>query len=208
MSAVETVKVKADTPRGYRIINKSSFDPKVHKAYDAEARRDKDESDAEKLAREESEKDQARRKVEANRGQVEGSVVADGTKNPSGTFSEPTPTDIRYPNKQDTEFENNMGAFVNKSAAQIRAENGMEDKPGGLNPEKKEAEDAKVAEAKMANKLRADGESGELKKAADGDKLDKMKAAELRAYAEEHGIDLEGATTKAEVLEKVKASGK
>jgi hypothetical protein len=64
----------------------------------------------------------------------EQSAFGTGGRNTSGTFSEPTPTDIRYPNKDATEYENNHGAFVNKSAAQMRVDRGMPDEPGGLYP--------------------------------------------------------------------------
>lgn len=75
-----------------------------------------------------------RRRVEANRGISGGpSPLAHG-RNPSGTFSEPTPTDIRYPNKDETEFENNHGAFLGKSAAQMRDAAGLPDAPGGIHP--------------------------------------------------------------------------
>lgn len=95
------------------------------------------------------------------------SMAAGGSRNPSGTFSEPTPTDIRYPNKDNTEFENNHGAFVGKSAAQMRDEIGLADEPGGLDPERfkevKAAEEVAFAEAKAARnpaespaKVRAD----------------------------------------------------
>lgn len=56
-------------------------------------------------------------------------------RNPSGTFSEPTPTDVRYPDKDATEFENNHGAFVGKSAAEMREAEGLPDAPGGLQPD-------------------------------------------------------------------------
>lgn len=64
----------------------------------------------------------------------ENAAVADSGKNPSGTYSEPTPTDIRYPDKTETEFENNMGAFIDKSAAGLREERGLPDAPGGIHP--------------------------------------------------------------------------
>lgn len=57
------------------------------------------------------------------------------TRNSDGTFSEPTPTDIRYPNKDKTEFANNHGAFVGKSAAEMRSDEGKADAPGGLDPD-------------------------------------------------------------------------
>lgn len=72
-------------------------------------------------------------------------VVTDLSKNPSGTFSQPTPTDIRFPDKDKTEFENNHGAFVKKSAADIRKEEGMIDAPGGIEPDPALEEAVKAA---------------------------------------------------------------
>lgn len=37
MAAIQTIKVKRDGPKGFRIINLSSFDPAVHEAYDVPA---------------------------------------------------------------------------------------------------------------------------------------------------------------------------
>ena len=34
MDTIETVKVKREGPKGYHIINKSSFDPAVHELYE------------------------------------------------------------------------------------------------------------------------------------------------------------------------------
>lgn len=106
MSDLEIVKIKDGD--SYKIINKSDF---------------KDGSD--ELFHEKGEGEATDRSpgMEA------------GGKNPSGTFSEPTPTDIRYPNVDATEFENNHGAFVAKSAADLRQERGLPDAPGGIMPE-------------------------------------------------------------------------
>lgn len=73
-------------------------------------------------------------------------VVTDLSKNPSGTFSQPTPTDIRFPDKDKTEFENNHGAFAKKSAAEIREAEGMVDAPGGIDPDPALAQAVKDAE--------------------------------------------------------------
>lgn len=73
-------------------------------------------------------------------------IVTDLSKNPSGTYSMPTPTDIRFPDKDKTEFENNHGAFVKKSAADIRKEEGMIDAPGGLAPDPALEDAAKAAD--------------------------------------------------------------
>lgn len=53
-------------------------------------------------------------------------------RNTSGTYSKPTPSDIRYPDKDLTEFENNHGAFVQKDAASMRDSLGLPPLPGGL----------------------------------------------------------------------------
>jgi hypothetical protein len=79
--------------------------------------------------------------------------------NADGTFDEPTPTDIRFPNKDVTEFANNHGATVNKSAAQMREEKKLPDAPGGLAP------DPVLAEA--VEKEKAAREAAAAKKAAD-----------------------------------------
>jgi hypothetical protein len=55
------------------------------------------------------------------------------SKNPDGTFSEPTPTDIRYPDKNKTEFANNHRSGM--SAAEARKAAKLEDAPGGLAPD-------------------------------------------------------------------------
>jgi hypothetical protein len=110
MSRVETVKVE-DGEGGYVIINKSDYDEKKHKMI----------------------KSKGGEHVE-NAGALGVEFTDRGVKNPSGTYSEPTPTDIRYPNKDQTEFENNHGAHVGKSAAQIRKAKGLPDKPGGIQP--------------------------------------------------------------------------
>lgn len=75
------------------------------------------------------------RKAQANRGVDPTPPVQEGVgRNPSGTYSEPTPTDVRYPNKLETEFENNLGAHIGKSAAQMREQLKLPDEPGGLKP--------------------------------------------------------------------------
>lgn len=139
MGDIETVKIKHDGERGYAIINKSDFDAKKHEPFDDSSR----EAVADLVSASDGsvrgisliEADEERRRYEANRGVPSGSTaIADG-KNPSGTFSEPTPTDIRYPNKDETEFENNHGAFIGKSAAQMREDKGLPDAPGGLAPD-------------------------------------------------------------------------
>jgi len=86
-------------------------------------------------------------------------------RNPTGTFSEPTPTDVRYPNKDHTEFENNHGAFVQKNAAEMRKEKDLEDAPGGLKPDPVLAEAVKKQDA--AVKQAAEDAA---KKAEDDDK--------------------------------------
>lgn len=107
MSQLETVKVvRKDSAHGYKIINKADYDPKKHTLFKGK---------------------------EADQAEPEGGL--DEGRNPSGTYSEPTPTDVRYPDKDATEFENNHGAFVGKSAAELRDEKGLPDAPGGLQPD-------------------------------------------------------------------------
>lgn len=129
---VDTIKIKAENAKGYRLINASDFDANSHKPYDADARQAVKRNAADAEA---SEKLAAERKAQANFGQVDGNAIEAGGKNPSGTYSEPTPTDIRYPDKDTTEFENNHGAFVGKSAAGLREELDMVNAPGGLEPD-------------------------------------------------------------------------
>ena len=74
------------------------------------------------------------KKVREQDGAVVISTHPGGQKNPSGTYSMPTPTDIRYPDKNATEFENNHGAFLGKSAAGLRKQMGIPDIPGGVRP--------------------------------------------------------------------------
>jgi hypothetical protein len=101
---VPTVRVRTDDGQ-YKIINRKDYNEKEHGAI-----------------------------IKGGEDQEQGLFAGASDRNPSGTYSEPTPTDIRYPDKDATEFENNHGAFVNKSAAQMREEKGMEDAPGGLYP--------------------------------------------------------------------------
>lgn len=130
MSAVETVKIKHGDD--YAVINKSDFDPKKHELLPDNPADEANLSDKEKAVLNEQ---AITRRAEANRGISGGSAIGGDGRNPSGTFSEPTPTDIRYPNKDETEFENNHGAFVKKSAAEMREEKGLPDAPGGLAPD-------------------------------------------------------------------------
>lgn len=131
------VAVKREGGRGVRLIERTKYaaDPKSYQLANAEERARVSNllpmTDAEKAAIAEEE---AARKVSANRGQVDGAGPAADGKNPDGTFSTPTPSDIRFPDKNATEFANNHGAFVNKSAAEMRADKGMPDAPGGLKP--------------------------------------------------------------------------
>jgi hypothetical protein len=134
---LETVKVKLkEHGNADAIINKSDYDPKLHTLQGDDARKMKaaERGTGNADADAEIAKAEALRKHEANRG-IEGGtgLVFDG-KNPDGTYSEPTPSDIRYPNKDATEFANNHGAFVRKSAAQMREDQGLPDAPGGLHP--------------------------------------------------------------------------
>jgi hypothetical protein len=152
--SLETVKVKREGGRGFRLINRKDFDPKKHTMLEGE--KPKSETPAQRIAREESELADARRTAEGNRGQVDGSGnIADG-KNPSGTYSEPTPTDVRFPDKLATEFENNLGQSVNKSAAGLREEQGLPDAPGGIKPAEAAAIDPTISgQGKTREEIRA-----------------------------------------------------
>ena len=149
----DTVKVQREGGKGYSIIDRAKYeankDNYVLFEADREAANLGTEDSLDEDAKKHLKTKEIERKAEANRGIVGNSNVVDTLKNPSGTYSEPTPTDIRYPNKDETEFENNHGAFVNKSAAGMRKELGLLDEPGGLNPKRhknvKQAEEAVAA---------------------------------------------------------------
>lgn len=122
--AKETVYVKADNERGYKVVDKERVDAE-ERNFQLYSGKIEDDTKTVKNG-----------KLVPN-DQPEGTVGEagpGGTKNPSGTFSTPTPTDIRFSDKYKTEFENNMGAFIGKSAAQIRDALGLPDAPGGLHP--------------------------------------------------------------------------
>lgn len=156
MPDIETVSVISGD--SYAIINKSDFDEKVHKLYKPgkeKAEKQEDNARADKVERlkaafsdhvdtmTDEQLTEALERVAQGPGN-------DLTRNPSGTFSTPTPTDIRFPDKDKTEFENNHGAFVGKSAAQIREAEGLPDAPGGLAPDPalaEQVEEQKEAEA-------------------------------------------------------------
>lgn len=94
-------------------------------------------------------------------------------RNADGTFSEPTPTDIRYPNKDMTEFANNHGAHVNRSAAEMREEMNLPDAPGGLAPDpalaemvEKNKKAEKDAKTQAADTKKAENESSSAKSEA------------------------------------------
>lgn len=132
MGDLPTIKVKhAD---GHMVINESDFDPNKHEPFDDEASKSAEAMKAKAENHPAVQAEEAKRMADANRG-VTASPNLEGGKNPSGTFSTPTPSDVRYPNKDHTEFENNHGAFVGKSAAQMREALGLPDAPGGLNPQ-------------------------------------------------------------------------
>jgi hypothetical protein len=136
---METMKVKEPGhPLGYKIINKEDFNADEHKPYKGEAKPTAEAVGADGLTAEESAQlatlQAKQRDAQANRGVVTGAGPGDDGRNTSGTYSEPTPSDIRYPDKSKTEFENNQGAFIDKSAAGMREERGLPDAPGGLAP--------------------------------------------------------------------------
>lgn len=82
-------------------------------------------------------------------------VTHDG-KNPTGTYSEPTPSDVRFPDTNATEFEGNHLMVAGQNAAEQRDALGMEDKPGGIvdpdapEPSKAKGKAAVAARAKAA----------------------------------------------------------
>lgn len=127
VTSFETMKVESADKDGYTIINKHDFDEDKHVPFDEDDDDNADEADGN----------------------------APVASNASGTFDEPTPSDIRYPNKDNTEFENNHGAYVGQSAAELRDGAGMEQKPGGLDPSVHEevqgaAEDTRRAQERAA----------------------------------------------------------
>jgi hypothetical protein len=137
MSDLETVKVKNGDD--YAIINKADFDPDKHEPFDDESKAAISDTGSDGLTDDERAQLsmlEAKRTAQANRGTTasEPASADDQGKNPSGTFSTPTPTDIRFPDKQATEFENNQGAFIGKSAADLREDMGLPDAPGGIKP--------------------------------------------------------------------------
>ena len=134
--AIPTVLVKADNDRGFRRINKDKYDadPNAFELVDGETvlPPKKGNEDVQRAL----DFEEGKRKADANRGVIPDGIDATGAgRNTSGTYGEPTPTDIRYPDKSKTEFENNAGAFLGRSAAGLRKEEGIEDAPGGLDPE-------------------------------------------------------------------------
>jgi hypothetical protein len=146
---VDTIKVKhANTDTAYALINVSDFDSKCHTAYSQE---DADAAKAWADSHPAVEADEALRLYAANRG-VTPSPSYDFDRNSDGTFSEPTPTDVRYPDKDETEYANNHGAFMGKSAAQMRKALDLPDMPGGLRPDKHAVKTKRRAEDKMFEK--------------------------------------------------------
>lgn len=137
MSDVETVKVKNGDD--YAIINKADFNPDTHEPFDDASAAAVADAGSDGLTDDERatlSMLEAKRTAQANRGTTTAAAASinDQGKNPSGTFSTPTPTDIRFPDKQATEFENNQGAFIGKSAADLREDLGLPDAPGGIKP--------------------------------------------------------------------------
>lgn len=132
MGDLPTIKVKSGDD--YAIINQRDYNPDVHQPYDDESRKavknTKNDPHADKIAEAD-----ALRRADAERGVIRSPAAAEIDRNPTGTFSEPTPSDVRFPDKDATEFENNHGAFIGKSAAGLREERGLPDAPGGIKPE-------------------------------------------------------------------------
>lgn len=183
---VDTIKIKADNAAGYKIINAHDFNAKADKPFDDEAqayikeRNLADGAETDKLADE--------RRAQGNYGQVNGGGLDASGRNPSGTFSEPTPSDIRYPDKDLTEFENNHGAFVATSAPDLRAANGLADAPGGLAP------DPTFQPGGEATTKAASGDEDEED---DGEGLTK---AEINADLEAMGVEFDPRAKKADLL--------
>lgn len=219
---VATVKVKTDNEQGYQVINASDFDQGKHVAYDDESRAAVGgQTD---VQREASEKLAAERKAQANYGQAGGGAISDSAKNPSGTFSEPTPTNVQYSNMDATEFENNHGSQVGKSAAGLRAELGLPDVTGGLYPQidgapsdsapeqpegVPEQRDPKVLEKAAAGEtIITEDEFAKVEVAATnkGSNFSAMTGSQLREYASEQNIDLGDAKTKAEIIAAIEAA--
>ena len=199
---MDTVKVQHKDADGndHMIINRSDYDQKKHKLYV-----EKGES-AKSLATPESggltaEEEQmwreleAKRRVQANFGQTEGRAPGFDGRNTSGTFDTPTPTDIRFANMDQTEFENNHGAFVGRSAAELRAAAGMPDRPGGIDPEGARATLQNVAagQTQAALGLLDDGDGKAKVEIADDWK--ELSAAERKQLAIDLGAD-EGVTAR------------
>jgi hypothetical protein len=182
MAENDTVKIKHSDDHGndHLIINRSDYDPNKHQLHEEDIPgTEASLSDEEKgiLRRKEVE-----RRAEANRGITGGPAIDTSGRNPSGTYSEPTPSDIRYPNKDETEFENNHGAFVHKSAAEMRQDHGLPDAPGGLAPDAHhvaKGPDGKYYVKKGTRHLSEPFDSEEEAKAA-------MPAAEERGSSEQN----------------------
>jgi hypothetical protein len=146
MADLETVRVKSG--KDFAIINLDDFDPAKHEPFD-----DDDKALVEGHTKDELRAaDEAQRQLNANRGVMRDPGGQAMARNPSGTYSEPTPTDIRYPDKDTTEFENNHGAFVAKSAPEMRHAKNLPDAPGGLQPDPKFVPGTPGATTKAAKK--------------------------------------------------------
>lgn len=114
---VPTIKIKREGGRGFRLINAFDFDAAIHEPADDEAKA--------YVAYMEK-----HGKPELPTEAPWGGVAVNPRKNTDGTFSEPTPMDVRYSNKNRTEFASNHAN--GKSAAEIRKELGMPDAPVGI----------------------------------------------------------------------------
>lgn len=132
---LETVKVvnPNDPKGGYMLVNKTDWEANKKSDTNADGF-ELHETDPAHPEVSEEDKEQARLDQEA--------ADAPKPKNSDGTFDEPTPLDIRYPDKDATEFARNHGAQIGTSAAELRDVMELEQKPGGLDPSQKEAVDA------------------------------------------------------------------
>ncbi len=129
--SIDTMKVKSGD--SYALINTSDFNPDEHEAFDEESSSKTSKPTDSEASRYADAQEELRRR-ESNRGVGFTPGLTNSDKNPSGTFSTPTPSDIRFPDADQTEFENNHGAFVKRSAADLRVDRGLPDVAGGIDP--------------------------------------------------------------------------
>lgn len=171
----DTVKVKnpEDKDGGFMIVNKSDFEANQANP-DADPKWEEYKEDPKKL--------KARGAAGDRRD------TRPPPTNASGTYDEPTPTNVKYGNKDATEFENNHGAFVGQSAAELRDALEMDDEPGGLHPEIHEQ--VEEAEQTMKAALEAANSKSDLSSIRKGN-LARRKPKRLASDADEEDADEE-----------------